>query len=355
MSRRKWLVVAGAFLLVIALGVGISWVSLGWLAKRVSDQVMPGLTIEDVRVRWNWIELNKLKFHPPGVEREVLAADSLSLRPTFLSIFSDTIDISTIRIDAPYTYVQRSADGTLKLPFPEQKVGSQDGSKAVRTSVQVGTIELFSGSGEFLDRSVSQPYAHYKLKEVNVRIRNLRYPELDEPIQFAVDSVLEGPKEGQFRAQGWINTSSQTGDFEVEIKNFDIAQVEPYLRGGLGGGEVKSGRVHCFAKIELNRGKYLAAGELRVKDIQLQGSKGSFLGVPTILVGRFLQATGTEMVIPFEIKGDLNKGVKFQAVLVETLAKSFLNQVSSAGLGDVKRGVDIGREATKALKSLFAR
>ena len=342
---KKWLIVGGVLVAAIILGVVFIQVALGWVADEVANSGLAGLKIGEVHAGWNRIELSQVSYTPPGSDKVALSADTVSLQPSFLSLFSDTIQVSSVEIEGPYLYVERLPDGSLKLPFPEAETESApergegaEGSGQAGIAVHIDSVQIRSGVGELYDRSVGRPYARFKLTEVNLRAGNVNYPPREGPTDFELSCTLGGEHSASYQAGGWFDIVSQSAQVKLEVHNLDVAQAEPYLREGMTA-RLKGGTVSSHSVLDMTRGDYTAEGELRLVNLSFKGG-GSFLGAPVGVIGGFL--VGEELIIPFKIEGNINDKVKFQTKMLQAAKAnlpSLVPDVLQAGKKSIIKGI----------------
>ena len=352
MSMRRQLTLAGATLgfLIVAVGI-LTYLNLSLLV--LATQTLPGVSFSDLNLTWNSIELKEFEYSSPELKRVTLRSDLIQVSPDFLSFLSATERIDSIEIEAPYVYLERRPDGSLVLPFPttaQEESGSDPTPSKSTTSILVDRVDLSAGSGEFLDRSVGRPYAHYRIKDVRLSLRDLSYPPSGTNISVDLSFVLEGQPEGTAQLTGWLDPAGNSADLEIEVSDFAVHHVQPYVRDLLKSSPLLDGALGTSLKIDVEKGVYSVNGELSLLDLKLQPGEGDFLSIPLTLFSTHLQQYQNSLAVPVQIEGDLNEDVDHQDQIVraflETVARYLVNNTDL--VSDV-----LGEEGIEGLQDSF--
>ena len=349
--KRK-LTQAGAVLgfLIVAVG-GLTYLNLSLLV--LATQTLPGVSFSELNLTWNTIELKDFEFSSPELKRVTLRSDLIRVSPDFLSFLSATERIESIEIEAPYVYLERRPDGSLLLPFPatsQEKSSSDPTPLKSTTSVHVARVDLSSGRGEFLDRSVGRPYAHYRIKDVHLSLRDLTYPPSGTNVPVELSFVLEGQPEGTAQLTGWLDPAGNSADLEIEVSDFDVHHVHPYVRNLLKSAPLLDGALDTSLKVEVEKGVYSVNGDLSLLDLKIEPGAGDFLSIPLTLFSTHLQQYQNSLAIPIQIEGDLNEDVDHQ----DQIVRAFLESVTRHLVNNTDLISDVlGEEGIQGLQDSF--
>lgn len=340
MFTVKRIAIAAGILFVVFIGLLIAgYLGISSLARRLADENMPGLSFAEMEVGWNRIQLSEVKYTSPVTRKETLSADVIKISPSYLSFLSDTVRVGSLQIDSPYIYLERDRSGRLILPFPESLEGAaEEGTESGNPGFQAlfQNVEVTGGRGEFLDRSVGEPFAHYKFSELYLIVDNLRYPVGDQKVDLELSLQLEGQQPGKLNLEGWVQPGQTSSDLAVEVNRLHLPELEPYLRGVAALRGIRSGTVDSRSTLEMERRHYIAEGEMSLLDLDFGGSGGSLLGVPSQLVTDFLKSQGNSLVIPFQIEGDLDGQSDPRAQLIEAIQAALVQTLGIGSLTDLQ-------------------
>jgi hypothetical protein len=331
------------------------WLNLSSLARRIVESQTPGLTVAALDVGWNRLEGAEVKYRTDGPPRLELEAQAVEMKPAFLSLLSDEITVASVLIRAPSLRLERAGGRSSPSRAPEP---SSVPPPVPARSLYIREIEITGGRAEFVDKTLSPPVPRYRLKDIQLVLREVRFPQQGN-VDMTLSCAVEGRPEGQLTASGWINPSTQSADLKITARRLDLALLEPYLRGGLHAARGADAEVGSTLNLDMKTGRFTAQGELTLENIELPGgAQTRFMGVPGVLLVGFLQMHGNQLTIPFKFSGDINRRSS-DSGLAAALADSLIKRTGLRADGIQKKVEDFeklkekGKELKRTLQDLF--
>ena len=350
--KKLILVFAGLFVVLIV-AVVLIFSNLSGIARGFVEEKVPGMTFSEIDVSWSELSIYGVEYSSEGKVR--LKTDRIQLRPSLSSFWSDTFKIRSIEAAQAYVYIEKKANGEIVWPVPKPAESSKTKTEEKDSTegppaVHLGEFSIRDGSGEFLDRSVGSPPAHFKIKDVNLTVSNLRYPAEPGSMDVDLSLVVEGPKDTRVSASGWVDPVGESADMEAKIERLDLSQAQPYLRKSDQSIKPSEGTLDGDAEWEMDQGDYTLSGEVVLSDLKFQRS-GGMAGLSAMLVEQYLKATGEPMTFPFEIKGNNREKKDYRGQLADKIGKALLKKLGGGSAGKLFQGVG-GEAATPANEGL---
>ncbi len=346
-----------AFTVVLALlivAVVLIYSNLSEFARAFVEEKVPGMTFSELDVSWNEVNIYGVEYSREGKVR--LKTDRIQLRPSLSSFWSDTFKIQSVEAVQAYVYIEKKANGEIVWPIPrpaeptEANAEKKDSTEEEPPAVQLGEFRIRQGVGEFLDRSVGSPPAHFKIKDVNFTVTNLRYPPEPGSIDVDLSLAIDGSKDTWVSASGWVDPVGESADMDAKIEDLDLKQAEPYLRKSERSVKPSEGTLDGDAAWEMDQGAYTLTGEVLLSDLKFQRSSG-MAGLSAMVVEQYLKATGEPMKFPFEIKGNNKEKTDYHGQLADKIGKALLKKLGGGSAGKLFQGDGDGA-ATPAKKGL---
>ncbi len=359
---KRLLIAAGAVLVATLVLLSLVFANLTRVLRTVLEKEVPGLTFKEVDVGWNSVSITEVEVKRSG--KSVFRVESLRAYPSLLSVFTDTLRIASIEIDAPYVFLVRNPDGSLVLPTPESLDGTKQKPKTTETpaettasqAILIDTLKIRRGKGDLLDRSVSGPPAKFTLTELELRADTLAVPSRDERLHFEVSMKLEGKRIGTMHAKGWYEQSSRAADVEFKLAELFLPQAEPYYRGKHTSAAISDGVLAVASTIVMKDGKYVASNVVQLSGLAFTKG-GFFLGIPVGILREHLEKGGKPMVVELELEGSLDDKSKLQQKLVSEVVKVLAKELGSKALSHVADEFkkSVSGEGESAIKSFFGK
>ena len=333
MFKKLILVFVGLFALLIG-AVALVFSNLSGIARSFVEEKVPGMTFAQLDVSWNELNIHEVEYSSEGKLR--LKTDRIHLRPSFSSLWSDTFKIDSIEANQAYVYIEKKANGEIvwPIPTPAESAGPKAEEKEPSEeplAVQLEEFRIRDGSGEFLDRSVGRSPAHFKIKDVDLTVSDLRYPPDQGRMDVDLSLVVESPKDTRVTASGWVDPVGESADMDARIEELDLSQAEPYLRKSDQAVKPSEGTMGGDASWKMEQGEYTLSGEVALSDLKFQRSGGGMGELSAMLVEQYLKAIGEPMTFPFEIKGNRNEQSDYQSQLANKIRKALLQKLGVGG------------------------
>lgn len=359
--RQKLLAGAGATFALLVIAPVLVYVNLTRLVRSALEKEVPGLTFKTLDVGWNKVRVDGVELQRG--KKTVFKVDSLRVYPSLLSIFSDTLRISSIEIDKPYLFVVRNPNGSLTLPVPEEKgapakkpAEKKDG-EASESRMRIDHLRISDGRAELEDRSVSGPPAKLALRDLDLKVDDVVLPMDDTKIPFELSTELEGKRVGKLEADGFYVAKSRTAEVDADLSSLFMPTAEPYYRSKLTTATLSDGIVDLETEVKMENGKYVADVELTFSDVAFSRD-GLLFGVPVALFIDREKEQKEPFTLKTKIEGSLDEREDFQdkllAALVKEVAKELGKKAAMNAVQDAaKKG--LGEQGKGALESLFGR
>lgn len=364
-ASKKLGVVAVVVLAVIVVAVVLVYANLSTLTKRIVEKKVPNLTFTKLTVGWNDVELAGVQY-TSNAGKVVLKTDLLRVKPSLLSIFGDTFKVSLVEIEKPYVYIERRPDGQVVLPVPQVSGGAAPSKTGAETgkpfAVHVGKVEIRDGVGEFVDKSVGRPYADYKIKDVNIEVENLDYPQKAAHIPVDIAMSVEGAREGRLTTEGWVDPTARSGKLDVRVKDLFIPLAEPYYRSKDTTARLSDGTLGLKLDLKMNQGKVFLPGEVSMANLKFAGDSGLLFGVPVKVIGQYFKNQKKALTIPFEVEGSIDRPDEIRVRVISVIVRHMIEKLGGQQVqevtdklkkGDVKGAKKQVKDIQKQLKGLF--
>ncbi len=340
---KKLILVFAGLLVVLIVALVLIFSNLSTIARGFVEEKVPGMTFSQIDVSWSELSIHGVEYSSEGKVR--LKAEKIQLRPSLSSFWSDTFKIRSIEAAEAYVYIEKKASGEIVWPIPKPTESSKpktekEDSPGKPLAVHLGEFRIRDGSGEFLDRSVGSPPAHFKIKDVNLTLSNLRHPAEPGSMDVDLSLAIEGPQDTRVNASGWVDPVGESADMDAGIERLDLSQAEPYMRKSDQSVRPSEGTLDGDAKWLMEQGEYTLSGEVLLSDLKFQRSGGGLAGLSSMIVEEYLKATGEPMTFPFEIKGNRREKSDYRSKLSDKIGKALLQKLGGGSAGKVLKGAE---------------
>lgn len=358
---------AGLVLLVLALstcaGVWWSYAHLTSLVQaRLKALVGPDISVGNVTVRWNRIELDQVRIARRGVGpfANRLSCGRIVIRPSLLSLFSGRLDISEILLEKPYLLLEINPDGSVVRILPPRRAAAAGSSDAV-LPVRLAGLRISNGSIDLLDRQVarkggiglSNPRERYhltSLQDISFSAGAVDLPASERPMPVRLELISKGG--GRLLIAGDVAPKGLDSHLKLDLSGLNITRYRPYFlkEGDL---DVSAGTLSATCSLTIHKRILNAPGSLRLKGLAFNHSstKGTLLGVPAWALVSFLSDNKDELSDNFTVNGSLNNPrFSIQQSLVDQIAMSLSSKIGVPTVSDVGRGIlGIGEKGIKGI------
>ena len=374
-TQRRWLIAAIVAATLVGLAFAAYRLALNELRAQVLQALGPDARIGEIDLSFRAIHLNSLTLKAPAgwPAKHTLSADAVVIVPDLASLFTNTIVISSIKIERANFSLLRDRDGKMRvLPsLTERKpsaggksAGTAESSTAAR--VNIGEIVLKNATVSFFDNQVRTPALEIRLENVDARLKHLGVPGLADKSELTLTAKMIGPTHhGTLSVNGWMVLATRDSDIKAVVRGVDVVSLEPYLIQKAETG-VRKGMLDLDLDSKISAQRIRAPGVLKLKDLELRsdGGGGTFMGMPRDSVVGMLRDRDGTITIPFTIEGSINEpgfaldrafkarvGLAAAATLgltIKDLIDVFGNRRDKSGESESKAG-----QVIDALKGLF--
>ncbi|MBI5584087.1 MAG: DUF748 domain-containing protein [Deltaproteobacteria bacterium] len=225
-SRKKWVILFVTPVLVFILAVVLVAGFSGAIVKqRIEKHFGDRFRAEEILIGWGSIKARKIQILNQGLT--VLTAQTVELRPDWLSLFHKGFSISSLEADGLVLRIEQDRTGLLILPVPVYVL-----QKALQQLARIGIHQLdravLKGTIFYQARHLSGPN-ELKAEEVRLEIRDLVYPHRDHPVPFTARALLSGPlASGRLDLNSSINFFREQFAFDLAGDNLSLFNEEPH-------------------------------------------------------------------------------------------------------------------------------
>jgi hypothetical protein len=252
-----------------------------------------------------------------------------------------------LKLNAPNATLTRTADGFVlpagggpeeaaappaeappsTVPPPPPAADSQPAPSPV--TAEIAQLELTGGLVDFSDRSV-QPAYRGKVSSLELRAKNLRYPENTfDTVNLSLRAPGGAPiKVDGVREKGAVRIQSR-------IDGLPLAQFNPYVKSAAGY-SISRGAATFGSTVKWGEKKYQSDNRLTLQSFTLAGAEGDSLfaqnfGIPLTLALGLLTDVSGKISLGVPVSGDRERGasIKLGSIVGEALARAIVNAVAS--------------------------
>jgi len=325
---KKWLIWIGIIAIIFIGGyMVLSFYAVKFLHGKLRDAVIPGVTIAEISIKATHLSARGVVYEEPFLKKKVLRIREMKIYPHLFSSFKKTLRIRKWVILQPSISISRSGKGDLAgpwipiekskkgmIPIPEEgDVGTRRDSPRSDTrfregdsfQLEIDRLQILKGTLDFEDEKTGGIPAHLELKEMNVIMRDLRYPFIAGPSLVEFKGKVKGQeKEGTVQMKGWINFETFDMEAILKVQGIDVKAFEPYYQKRVSA-EIESGSIEVEAKIVLQNKMMDAPGYLELTGLHVKGS-GSVFWIPAETLVTLLEKKGDRIKVKFHIRGNMD-------------------------------------------------
>ncbi len=313
----RWALIGGIAALVLVAAVLLLYrFALNELRTRVQAALGPQSEVGEINVSWNALVIEGLRIKSPAgwPAKETLVAGRVTIVPKLLDVFSGKLRIASVTIDAATLSVLRAANGKLRLlPSLTEKPAGLGGKTSAAPSaalaVSIDLIELRDSRLQFFDAAIASPPLQLSLDAVNGKLTNLNIPSLKGKSGLQLEAKVAGAsRSGRVAVKGEMEFATKDSDLNVQIRDMDVAALEPYLLRAAETG-VSQGLLDLDLRASVAAQRINAPGALVLRDLVLKDGGGfgaTFMGMPRSTFIDMLRQKDGRIDVPFRIEGSLD-------------------------------------------------
>jgi len=366
---KKWFIIGGIIAVLLIGGYFVlSYYAVKFLEPRLQRVTGPGLTVDRVEIKPTYLSAQKIEYEDPQSRQKFLQIEEVRVYPNLLSFLKGNLKIRELLILRPSFFFYRSRGGAFVGPWlPMEERGSGqgvpgEGKKAggESLSVEIDRIHVEKGSVDFEDQKYGKPQPIIHLRDLDLKIENIRYPMVSSPSPLELKGKMEGRmREGEIEAKGWIDL--QTTDFEsvLKVQGVEVKTFEPYYRKRVSA-EIESGAINLETKIVVRQKRIDAPGYIELIDLRMK-EEGTVFWIPAKTLVSLLKDKGNRIKAQFHVKGDINDPqFDLQETVLNRVAFSLMEAlgipikgVGETILGGAGKGAEGLAEGLKSIGEMF--
>lgn len=256
------------------------------------------------------------KAAPTASQPRFLEMERLTVRPNLLSWMWGKIVIDHIQVEKAKLYLVRNPDGTLNVSDILQTSSGKGSSPAKTTDTEIKAIDLNDGEIIILDNALADPNGlQTTLDRVELHLRQLQWPIRPTTVtHFSLSSgVNPGGRQqesvSRIILKGWINWLRRDLQANLEVKDLDVAQFKPYLKGDAAFFlNLESCKIQFSSEAKSMENVLTAACRFRMSDVMIkQGDSldGKLFGIPSATIWQWFERSGKGANLEVFVKGHL--------------------------------------------------
>jgi hypothetical protein len=354
---RTALGVAAGLLALAALGFAGLSLALRDLDRRVAAALGAGSRVEAIEVGLAAVEARGVSM-PAGADwpvDESLRAARVRVAPSWRSLLDDEVRVARIDVEGLALAAFRERGGALRvvphlLAPPAPPPGASATAPPPRaTQARIDAIRAQGASVTLYDASIARPPWPVRLDAVDVTVRDVVAPALDERMPIELVARLQGPeRHGRVSLAGWIVPSTRDLELELSLAGIDLLALRPYLVEA-GKARLERGALDLTLRANVRENVLHAPGRLVLTDLAFAsgpGAKARVLGVPRDVLLAGLRARGGRIELDFTLDGRLDDPRFSLREAISTRVAVALAEELGVSVGGLVGGtLGLGREA----------
>lgn len=326
---RRLLIVFGIIVLLIVGGyLALSFYAVKFLRAQIQKGVGPGFTIAQIKIRATHLSVRGVRFEEPASKRVFLHIEEVKVYPKIFSLLKRGLQIRECRFINPSLFFHRTPDGTLMgpwIPVVKREKGEESRREEGRKEgqpfrVRIEQIQVLNGSIGFDDAGRRDVTEKFRVKGVDLEVRNIEYPFVSARSPFKLNGKIEGrTKDGKVHSEGWLDIKTTDLEAFFQVREVELRTFEPYYRKNVST-EIESGHVNMDATVAVKGKKIDAPGQIELADLQI-GERGTIFYLPATTLSPLLKKRGNRIKAQFHLKGNLDDpGFRLQEVFLTRVA-----------------------------------
>lgn len=227
--------------------------------------------------------------------------------------------VSNLSVEAPEVHLERQADGSPRLPLPENKESGQPSNQPEKTappsppstaedfSLQVDELQVSNGSIYVRDQSVS-PETSFALKQFQFTAAPLSYPEI-QPTTFSLGYGFSDGPSGTIKVEGALDPLQPFAntEFKVNTSGVTLAPFAAYAVPIIGQPPTQ-GQLNANLGYTITNGKITGQNKMKIKTVRF-GKRPADSDAPSIPLEMgvaILEDREGYMNIDIPVMGDVN-------------------------------------------------
>ena len=327
---KKWFILIGILVVLLIGGYFVlTFYAVKLIQPRLQKAMGPGFTLEEIELKATCLSARGVQYEDPRSKQRFFQVEEIKIYPSLSSLLKKSLCIRELTVLRPSFFFYRSREGRLVGPWvttkresEEKEISEEEGKKSGEPiQVQIGRIRIQGGSIDFEDRKVGDPPSQMKWRELDVDIRDIRYPlvSLRSPVE--LDGTMKGKaQEGNITLKGWIDAKTMDMEISLKIRKIEVKTFEPYYRKRVTA-EIESGTLDMDSRIAVKEKRMDAPGELDLINLHIKEGGGTVFWIPAETLVSLLEKKRHRIKAKFHVKGNM-ENPQFN------LQETFLTQVA---------------------------
>src|SRR4030042_2576617 len=363
---KRWVILVGILLLLFIGGYFVlSFYAVKVIQPQLQKVMGPGLTFTEIKVKPTCLSAKGIRYEDPHSKQRFRQMEEVRIYPSLFSLLEKSLRIREVKLLQPSFFFYRSREGVFVGPWVrviEERGGKEiseekEKGKGETIQIQIDRIRIKEGSIDCEDRKVGEPPAQIKVRELDVEIRDIRYPLASSYSPIALKGKMKGRKqEGSIYTKGWIDLKTMDLETSLKIRELEVEPLKPYYRKKVSA-EIDSGTIDLESKITLKEKRMDVPGELNFIDLHIKEGGGTVFWIPAETLASLLEKKRNKVKVLFHVKGNLgdpqfNLQEAFLTRIAFSLAEALGLPVKSVGeriSGDTGKGT----EGWRSIEELF--
>jgi hypothetical protein len=311
---KKWLCIAGTIAILIVGGYFLlSFYAVKFIQAHIQKTIGPGFSIDQVKVKTTHLSIQNIRFEDPETRQKYFQIEEIKIYPDLLSFLKRRIGIRKCLVLKPSFSFYRTRKGAIMgpwLPTPKEEkredISSEKQEKKEEpTQLRIDRFQVQKGSVDFDDMKAGETPGQFRLRDVDLEIRNIEFPLPSTPSPIELRGKIKGKtKEGEIFTKGWVNLKTQDLETSFKMREVELKIFEPYYRKKVSA-EIESGHLNMDATLTVKNRKIDAPGQMEWVDLHI-GEKGTVFYLPSETLASLLKKKGNRIKFQFHLKGNMD-------------------------------------------------
>jgi hypothetical protein len=327
---KKWFILIGIFLVLLIGGYFVlTFYAVKFVQPRLQTVLGPGFVLEEIKLKTTHLSARGIQYEDPRSKQRFFQVEEIRIYPSLLSLLKKSLHIKELTFLRPSFFFYRSREGrmigpwvTTKKEDEEKEISEKEEKKSGEAvEVQVDRIRIQKGSIDFEDRKVGDPSSRMEWRELDIEIRDIRYPLVSVHSPVELNGKMKGKaQEGSIVLKGWFDAKTTDMETSLKIREIEVKTFEPYYRKRVTA-EIESGTLDMDSRIAVKEKRVDAPGELELVNLRIKEGGGNVFWIPAETLVSLLEKKGHRIKAKFHVKGNV-ENPQFN------LQETFLTQVA---------------------------
>jgi hypothetical protein len=313
---KKWGILIGIVIVFLAGGyLGLSYYGVTLIQPQLQKLLGPGFTLTEVKVNLTHLSLKGIQYEGLHTKMRYLSIEEVNIYPAILSLLKGPLRIREFTILKPSFFFYRTKEGVFMGPWagPEEKgikekklPDDTERKEKEPVSIKIDRLRIEKGSLDFEDRKPGEPPAEIRLREIDLKMKEVQYPFQSTRSSIELNGKMQGKtaKDGEIHTKGWIDLKTVDMETSLNLREIEVRLFEPYYRKKVSA-EIDSGYMNLETEISLKEKVIDAPGKLEMAHLRIKEGEGTVFWIPAKKLTSLLKKKGDRVQISFRMQGNL--------------------------------------------------